>query len=79
MLLTISEVIADNHQEYFEKANDLATQGKWQDAIEAYDLAIKYKSNFVEAYYNKGVALEKLGRYQEAKEVFNRAKYLSKN
>ncbi|WP_375318661.1 tetratricopeptide repeat protein [Candidatus Tisiphia endosymbiont of Oplodontha viridula] len=46
---------------------------RFQDAIENYNLAIKYDPNYVQAYYNKGMTLEKLGKHQEAKKNFNLA------
>ncbi|WP_425361148.1 tetratricopeptide repeat protein [Candidatus Tisiphia endosymbiont of Stenodema calcarata] len=65
MLLPFSKVVA-NGQEYFEKANTLAMDGKLQEAIDYYDLAIKHKPDYAEAYYNKGVALNKLDKLQES-------------
>ena len=41
------------------------------EAIEACDLAIKYKPDYAEAYYNKGVALAKLAKYSEAIKVYD--------
>ncbi|KJW01684.1 tetratricopeptide repeat family protein [Orientia tsutsugamushi str. Sido] len=43
-------------------------------------MAIKYQPDFSEAYYNKGIALNELGRHQEAIESCNLAiKYDSDN
>ncbi|WP_341754502.1 palindromic element RPE1 domain-containing protein [Candidatus Tisiphia endosymbiont of Dioctria rufipes] len=64
ILLPLSEVVA-NSQEYFEKANALITEDKWQEAIDSYDLAIKHKPDFADAYYNRGITLGKLGKLQE--------------
>jgi tetratricopeptide (TPR) repeat protein len=47
--------------------------GKYQEAINAYDSAIKYKPDFAVAYYNKGVALQTLGKYQEAIKAYDLA------
>nr|WP_284525181.1 tetratricopeptide repeat protein [Orientia tsutsugamushi] len=38
---------------------------KYQEAIENFDLAIKYKPNYAEAYFNKGFCLGNLERYKE--------------
>jgi len=48
------------------KGNELCDQGKYDDAIKAYDEAIRVDSQFAEAWNNKGVALDELGRYVEA-------------
>ncbi len=45
MLLPFSKVVA-NSQQHFEKANTLAREGKLQEAIDSYDLAIKYQHDF---------------------------------
>ncbi|KJV51046.1 tetratricopeptide repeat family protein [Orientia tsutsugamushi str. Gilliam] len=36
-----------------------------------YDIAIKYNSSYPEAYYNKGIALMRLGYIQEAIENYD--------
>ncbi|KJV72378.1 TPR repeat family protein [Orientia tsutsugamushi str. UT76] len=36
-------------------------------------MAIKYQPDFVEAYINKGITLNELGRHQEAMESYNLA------
>ncbi|KJV70186.1 tetratricopeptide repeat family protein [Orientia tsutsugamushi str. UT76] len=38
--------------------NDL---GQYEEAMENFDIAIKYNSSYPEAYYNKGIALMNLG------------------
>ena len=43
----------------------LNSLGKYQEAIEWYDRALKIDPNYVEASNNKDVALEKLGKYTE--------------
>ncbi|MEI2761479.1 tetratricopeptide repeat protein [Methanothrix soehngenii] len=40
--------------------------GKYDEAIQAYDQAIRINPQFAEAWYNKGVALTALGKYDEA-------------
>ncbi|WP_371218778.1 tetratricopeptide repeat protein [Orientia tsutsugamushi] len=40
--------------------------GRYQETIDNYDIAIKYKPDLAKAYINKGNALNALGRYQEA-------------
>ncbi|WP_342638628.1 tetratricopeptide repeat protein [Orientia tsutsugamushi] len=36
---------------------------KYQEAMKNFDLAIKYKLNYAEAYYNKGNCLAELGQF----------------
>ncbi|WP_231966368.1 tetratricopeptide repeat protein [Orientia tsutsugamushi] len=40
----------------------------YSEAIESCNLAIKYNPNCAEAYYRRGMILEKLGKHQEAVE-----------
>ena len=47
--------------------------GKFVEAIQAFDLAIKYKPDDAEAYYNKGNALYKLGKFSEAIQSYDLA------
>lgn len=49
-----------------EKGYNLAKEGKLQEAIKEYDLAIKYQPNNANVYNNKGTVLEKLGKWHEA-------------
>jgi len=45
-----------------DKGVDLYDQGKYEEAIKAYNEAIKLDHNLVEAWYNKGIALDDLGK-----------------
>lgn len=51
----------------------LANLGKYQEALECFDKAIKLSPNRSETWYNKGSALLKLGRYQEALECYDKS------
>ncbi|MDD5065102.1 MAG: fused MFS/spermidine synthase [Phycisphaerae bacterium] len=57
----------------------LASQGKWQQAIDAAKSAIEYnektkvKSGMANIYYNVGLASKQLGRNEEASEYLNKA------
>jgi tetratricopeptide (TPR) repeat protein len=55
---------------------DLMNQGKYEDAIRAFDEAINIDPQLGKAWYNKGLALQSLGRYNEANAVFAKAKEL---
>jgi Flp pilus assembly protein TadD len=51
-------------------------KGKYNEAIKAYDEAIRLDPNLAEAWNNKGIALKVLGRTSEAKAAFAKAKEL---
>ena len=53
--------------------NTLKTQGKLEEAIEAYNKAIAIKPDFAEAYNNMGAALKAQGNLEEAIEACNKA------
>ena len=56
--------------DYYDQANEyLDDEEKLQDSIPLYDQAIQLNPRILGAWNNKGIALNKLGRYQEAVEV----------
>lgn len=57
----------------FQQANQLLREGKLEEAIAAYQSAIRQNSDFYLAHQNLGETLEKLGRWQEAVEAYQRA------
>jgi tetratricopeptide (TPR) repeat protein len=58
------------------KGNALSIQGKYNEAIEAYDEAIRLDSNLAGTWNNKALALAGLGRNAEANAAFAEAKEL---
>ncbi|KJV76999.1 tetratricopeptide repeat family protein [Orientia tsutsugamushi str. UT76] len=60
-------------EKHFNVGISFLELNKYQEAIENFDLTIKYNSNCAEAYYNKGICLLELGQYQEAIESYNLA------
>ena len=46
-------------------------------AIQCYNKALKIDEKVVKAWNSKGVTLEKIGKYEEAEECYERAKKLS--
>jgi len=70
MLFPLNLVFANNQEDYFKKPNGLEV---------AYDLAIKHKPDFADAYYNKGLILAKLGKHIEANEVLKKSSDLKKS
>ena len=59
--------------ELLRKGEALAVQGKYDDAILAFDEAIRLVPEFADAWYDKGAALYGLGKYNEALQAFNQA------
>jgi tetratricopeptide (TPR) repeat protein len=55
------------------RANDLVTNGAYQDAIGHFEEFLELKPRHAVARNNLGVALIRLGHYQEAEEQFRRA------
>jgi tetratricopeptide (TPR) repeat protein len=68
---TVSETTSAS--EWFDKGFNLGEQGRYQEAIEAYDKALKIDPQYKFAWLNKGWALNNLGRYQEAIEAYDKA------
>ena len=52
---------------------------KFEEAIKAYDEAIRLDPKLAIAWYNKGVALGDLGKYDEAIEAYDEAIRLDPN
>lgn len=58
---------------YFQTANQLKQQGKFIEAIEFYQMAIKENRSFHWYYHNLGETLTKLSRWDEAIQCFQSA------
>lgn len=56
---------------WVNKGNALYNQGKYEDAVEAYDEAIKLDTENTPAWLAKGLALDELERYYEAIEAYD--------
>jgi tetratricopeptide (TPR) repeat protein len=52
--------------DWVEKGNAFFYQSRYDGAIQAYDKAIEETPQLVEAWNNKGLALEDMGKYDEA-------------
>jgi len=62
-------------EDWFNKGVDLYGQSKYDEAIKAFDEAIRLDPKYAEAWNNKGGALEALGRTTEAEAAFAKAGY----
>ena len=72
MTLNESERRATNPQALNKEAIDLATQGRWLEALEVNREIIELFPHDVSAYNRLGKAMMELGRYKEAREAFSR-------
>ncbi|ACK70435.1 TPR repeat-containing protein [Gloeothece citriformis PCC 7424] len=56
-----------------EEGKQLRNQGQYEEAIESYNKALEFKSDYHEAWYGLGYSLNELERYQKAIESYNKA------
>ena len=64
VISTAQEV--SRHDELIVTGNRLITKKKYNEAHDAYDEATKLKPDSFIGWYNKGIALDLLGRYEDA-------------
>lgn len=57
----------------FERGTKLGKQKLYQEALAAFDAAIRHHSDFPEAHNNRGNVLRRLQRYEEALEAYGHA------
>jgi tetratricopeptide (TPR) repeat protein len=57
---------------YFHKGCELQDSGKYEEAIECYDAAMTFDSNYLLALDSKAYCLFRLGQYEEAIECYDR-------
>lgn len=57
----------------FQQANQLLREGKLEEAVVAYRLALAQNPNFYLSHHNLGEVLWKLGRLDEAEQAFRQA------
>lgn len=62
-----------NYAEWVNKGNVLCEIGEKDEAIKAYEQAIKLKPDHAEAWYNKSTALASIGRAEDSIEARKRA------
>jgi Ca-activated chloride channel homolog len=56
-----------------EKGNRLYRAGKYEEAVAAYEIALRKGEDSAELHYNLGTALLRIGRHDEAQKHFERA------
>ena len=62
-----------------DKGNALDDLGKHSKAIQCYDKAIEINSKYEDVFYNKGIALARVGCDADAAAAFAKAKELEAN
>jgi tetratricopeptide (TPR) repeat protein len=71
MMLTLESTA--KQIEWYNKGVALGNQGQYDEAIQAFDEAIRLDPNDVRAWNDKGLALVKQGKYDEAIETYDEA------
>ena len=79
MFNSITNLEPDNDSAWCNKGYCLEMVGKREDAIKAYDEALRINFNHAESWYNKGVSLRKLGRNEEAIKAYDEALRINPN
>src|SRR5215212_7395261 len=67
------ETESEDAHRFNEKGLDLLDSGKYQQALEYFDMASDEDPNLAVSINNKGVALSNLERYEEAIEQYDKA------
>ena len=67
---------AGRDQDAFSNANIAASMGRWDKAVESYDNILSRNQSNLQAWKDKGYALEKQGKYNEASKAYAKAKEL---
>ena len=57
---------------YFNLGGALEGKGEWQQALEAYEGAIKHDARYPKPYYNLGLLHERFGRREAATSSYRR-------
>ena len=71
LLVVASVVTAKTAIEWNDEGVDLVIEGKYEEALEAFNKALEIDPVYTEAWNNKGMTLTGLGRYEEAIVCFN--------
>jgi hypothetical protein len=68
---------AGRDRDDFNNADIAASMGRWDKAVESYDDIISRNQSNVLAWKERAYALEKMGRYKEANESYEKARELN--
>ncbi len=79
VFLTALQAPQKSAQEWMKEGNALRDLKRYEEAIVAYEQAIRLDPNYALAYYNKGNALGDLKRYEEALAAYEQAIRLDPN
>ncbi|MCX6676839.1 MAG: tetratricopeptide repeat protein [Methanothrix sp.] len=71
--MSVQETPDAKKRDWREKGDALLAKGKYNDAIKAYDKAIKINPRLSDVWYNKGYALDILGKLENAIKAFDKA------
>jgi tetratricopeptide (TPR) repeat protein len=72
----VQKLVQNSAQDWWDKGVALYYQGKYDDAIKAYEEAIRLDPNYATAWYYKALALKALGRTVDAEAAYAKAKEL---
>ncbi len=64
-------------QDDFDNANIAGSMGRWDKAVESYDDILSRNQSNVRAWKERAYALERMGRYKEANESYEKARKLN--
>jgi tetratricopeptide (TPR) repeat protein len=80
-VLIIASGFAEAQKEVilYNMGNNFYYQGEINKSIESYDQAIQIRSDYADAWYNRGIALMNLTKYNESIKSFDKAIEYYKN
>ena len=71
----LQSMVAQNPKDSFSRyglAMEYANTGSLDKAVEEYDSLLEFNPDYAAAYYHGGQALEKLGRLEDARRMYQR-------
>ena len=79
MLQSVLAIDPDNAMTLVNKGADLVSLDRNFEALQLYEKAAQISPNWGIPWYNKGLALQRMGKSKQAKEAFARARELGYN
>jgi len=74
-LETLKEMLAQNPQDTFARyglAMEHAKRGDWETAVSEFKTLLEQNPGYAAAYFHGGQALEKLGRVEDARDLYQK-------